>query len=170
MSNASADSFPFVRNDYQTCKAKAPASVDVKIGDLLFNVPTGGTANAFNIASNHAFTSAGGTQHAFGPNFLGIATEKRLASDSSSDKSIVVATEATVRYPCSALAAGLPIGQPLGVVASGSGLLDQRLGVIVSTGGTNSGVIGKLAEAAPAGATDMLCYVKSSLVHGQMSI
>lgn len=162
--------YRYVKGLADQTKVLAPASQEICNGDLLFSIPSGGSEVACNIASNYTWsTSLGLTQTNFSNQFLGVANDNRMPTDSTTNQRILVQTRGIFDYPCASLSSAAPIGSYVSPAqGTGTELANQTLAVTVATGSTAAGAIGRVVEFAPSGATVLRVELQSTQMLGHI--
>lgn len=163
MTTASNPSFPYRRNPLATTKILAPASTAIQPGDLIWD-----NSGVAAIASAYTWTSdLATTQYNFAQAFLGVSMDKRLSTDPSTDRYILVMTSGDYSYPCPTASGFQDVGTYYAPAQdSGSNLLDQVLTPVstLATGGTKAtqGIF-RLTEAIATGAGQVLLHMSAGL-------
>lgn len=148
-----ANNYRHVRGDHNPTPFLTKTGIDYFIGDLLYVDTADG--NTVKPAGSYTWdTNLATTQASFHDLFAGVSNQAALAAQTG--RRIVVSTKGVFKFPCAALGAALRAGSLVGLAKQSGNLLEpQKLASVA----TVDLAVGRLAEDAAAGATNLLVEI-----------
>lgn len=154
------NTYRHVRGNHQPTLFTTKTGIDYYIGDAVY-VDTG-DSNTIKPAGSFTWdTNLATTQESFVDVFAGVMCQAALAAQAG--RKLVVATKGVFRFDCAALGAAKRAGTLFGMAKQTGNLLEPQK---VAEVATNDLAVGRLAEDAPSGATEVLIEITSAVIHG----
>lgn len=155
-----ANTYRHVRDEHTPTLFTTKAGVAIEIGDALYVDTADG--NTVKPAGSFTWdTNLATTQESFVDVFAGVSNQAFLSTQTA--RQINVSQTGVFRFPCAALGAAKRAGTMIGLAKQSGSLLEPQK---VAEVATNDLAIGRLAEDAASGATEVLVRITAAVQFG----